>query len=138
MQQRNQAGVAVVETVGLLQPSANHVGAARQVRGNPSLQRRLLLVRQAARTAFMAKFAQSRQAIPLIGVKPAANGVVVQQKRSGHLGATPTLVEQNNRIGPPRQPVLRKPVPRQRHQRLTLICRKKAAANHLAHPNPSG
>jgi hypothetical protein len=34
--------------------------------------------------------------------------------------------------------VFGKPISRQFHQRLTLIRRKKAAANHVANPNRSG
>jgi hypothetical protein len=61
----------------------------------------------------MAKIVQPLQAIFLIGAKPAAHRIVVQQQRSGNLGATPALVQKHERIRPPRHPMFCKPIPRQ-------------------------
>src|SRR6516225_9814705 len=138
MEQRDQTGVAIAKAIVLLQPSTDKVRAARQTLCDPSLQSGLLLFAQSARAAFMAKIAQPLHTLLLICAKPAAHRIIVKQQRSGHLGATPALVEQNNRIGSPRQPMLRKPVPRHVDKRSTLICRKKAAANHVANSNRSG
>src|SRR5215470_18680752 len=138
MEQRDQTSVAVTKPIVLFQPSTDKVRIAGQKLCDPSLQRRLLLLAQPARAAFMAKIAQPLHALLFIGSKPAPNRIIVKQQRSCHLGAAPALIQQNDRIGPSRQTVLRKPIPRQLDQRSTLVCRKKAATNHVAKPNRSG
>jgi hypothetical protein len=71
----------------------------------------------------MAKFAQPLNTILLIGAKPVAHRIVIQQQRSRYLAATQAFIEQDNRIRSPRHPLLRKPVSRQRNQLQTLLCR---------------
>ena len=55
------------------------------------------------------------------------NRVVVKQKRSSDLLATPPLIKQDQRIGPPRHAMFRFPVPSQLGQALAVIIRQKAA-----------
>src|ERR1700687_2809358 len=111
----------------LLQPCTDGPRAARQPHGDPVLQSRLLFESEPARTAFVAETAQGVQSSALVGLKPFAHGVVVQQQRPGHTSATPALIEQNNCIRTSRYPMLSKAITRHRGQRLPRRIRKEAA-----------
>src|SRR5713101_3124359 len=90
----------------LLQPGTDGPRAARQPHDDPVLQSCLLFESEPARTAFVAETAQGIQSFGLVGLKPSAHSVVVQQQRSGHTSATPALIEQNNCIRTSRYPML--------------------------------
>src|SRR6266446_5275249 len=138
MQQCDQPRVAIAKLIILPKPGPNRIRAAGQPRRDKGFQSRLLLVRQLARTAFMAEIPQSRHALPLIDLEPLAHRVVVQQKRRPDLLAVPAVVQKNNRVRPPRHPVLHKAIPRDRYQCASLRCGQKSRANHQPHPNPPG
>src|SRR5208283_1655659 len=69
-------------------------------------------------------------------IAPFADGVIVEQKGLGDLLATPALVQQQDRIGPTRDPMLRQTIPRQRSQVRPFFRRQKAAPNHPLKTNP--
>src|SRR5258708_20735755 len=94
----------------LLQPCTDGPRAARQPHGDPVLQSRLLFESEPARTAFVTEAAQGVQPSALVGLKPVAHGVVVQQQRPGHTSATPALIEQNNCIRTSCYPMLSKAI----------------------------
>src|SRR6202035_1744067 len=62
--------------------------------------------------------------------EPVADGVVVQQQRSRDLLTAPPVVQQHQRVRPPRHPRYRRPVARQRDQLATILRAEKTAANH--------
>src|SRR5260370_9575746 len=86
-------------------------GRPRREKGFQSL---VLPARKRARTPFMAEIPKPRHALPLIDLEPLAHRVVVQQKRRPDLLAVPAVVQKNNRVRPPRHPVLHKAIPRAR------------------------
>src|SRR5260370_13213970 len=110
-------------------------GRPRREKGFQSL---VLPARKRARTPFMAEIPKPRHALPLIDLEPLAHRVVVQQKRRPDLLAVPAVVQKNNRVRPPRHPVLHKAIPRDRYQCASLRCGQKSSANHQPHPNPPG
>src|SRR5262245_23390301 len=138
MQQCDQPRVAIAKLIILPKPGPNRIRAAGQPHRDKGFQSRLLLVRQLARTAFMAEIPQSRHALSLIDPEPLAHRVVVQQKRRPDLLAVPAVVQKNNRVRPPRHPVLHKAIPRDRYQCASFRCGQKSRANHQPHPNPPG
>src|SRR5260221_6537977 len=138
MKQGDQPRVAIAKLIILPKPGPNRIRAAGQPRRDKGFQSRLLLVRQLARTAFMAEIPQSRHALPLIDLEPLAHRVVVQQKRRPDLLAVPAVVQKNNRVRPPRHPVLHKAIPRDRYQCASLRCGQHSRANQQPHPNPPG
>src|SRR5262245_45390260 len=138
MQQCDQPRVAIAKLIILPKPGPNRIRAAGQPHRDKGFQSRLLLVRQLARTAFMAEIPQSRHALSLIDSEPLAHRVVVQQKRRPDLLAVPAVVQKNNRVRPPRHPVLHKAIPRDHYQCASFRCGQKSRANHPPHPNPPG
>src|SRR4249920_2185269 len=61
---------------------------------------------------------------------PAADRVVVQQKRCRDFLTAPPVVQQHQSVRPPRQARCRRAVARQRDQMPTILRAEKAAANH--------
>src|SRR5262249_29311121 len=104
-------------------------------------QRVLLRRRQFAGTAFVAEIRQPIEAFLAIQLVPVTNCVIVQVEYLRDRRAAHAIVEQQQRIRPPRQAGLRLPVPHQRYQVGSRTRIKKATANHSptrsACPRPS-
>src|SRR5260370_7124876 len=94
----------------LLQPGTDGPRAARQPHGDPALQSCLLFESEPARTAFVAETAQGIQSSGLVGLKPSAHSVVVQQQHSANTSATPPLIHHNTSIPTSRYPIPRTPI----------------------------
>ena len=137
MQQRDQSRAAFVDDAEfLLDPGADLARRARQGRRDPGFQLFLLLVAHLAGAAARLETRQPFEAIREEQAVPPADRVVVQQQGPGDLLATPASVEQHQRIGPPRQTMRRRSVPRQGDQVGAVLRRQKAGANHAPKTNP--
>ncbi len=138
MQQGDQARAAVAQRQCPLQPSPDLADAARAVGVDPIGQSHCLLVGQAAAAALMAKALQRFDPASLKSPMPVANRIVIQQQSLRDALATPALVEKDNGVRPPGDPMLRKPVSREPDQSSTVVGRKKSAANHAPSRIPFG
>src|SRR5947209_8924256 len=79
----------------------------------------------------MAKALELFDAALLKSPMPVANRVVVQQQGLRDALAAPTLVEKDNGVSTPGDPMLLKPVSGKPDQSSTVCRRKKPAANHV-------
>src|SRR5271155_4661275 len=131
MQQRDQSGTAFVnEAKFLFDPGTDLARRARQRRADESFQSVFLRGTQKACAAAYVKTREPLDAALLKQLVPAADRVVVQQKRCRDFLTAPPVVQQHQSVRPPRQARRRQAVARQRDQMLTILRAEKAAANH--------
>src|SRR5271169_6073778 len=131
MQQRDQPRTAFVnEAKFLFAPGTDLARRARQRGGDKGFQGLFLHGTQKARAAAYVKTREPLDAALLKQLVPAADRVVVQQKRCRNFLTAPPVVQQHQSVRPPRQARRRRAVARQRDQMLTILRAEKAAANH--------
>ena len=136
VQQRDQAGMAVLDAIHAGDPCPDRPRAARQVRAHPLEQGGFLFATQPAMAATDVEDHQPGQAMLFIELVPGANRVVVNQQRFGDFLAAPALVQQNNRIGAPRHARFTPPVPGKSPKLPPFGIAQKATANHVSDMNP--
>ena len=131
MQQRDQSRAAFVnETVFLFDPGADVARRTRQCRADKNFQCLFLRGAQKACASAHVEAGQTFNPALLEQLAPVADRVVVKKQRSGHSLAAPPVIEQHNRVGPPRHTRGRRPVARQPDQSCPILFAKEAASNH--------
>src|SRR5271169_2507033 len=131
MQQRDQPRTAFVnEAKFLFDPGTDLARRARQRGGDKGFQGLFLHGTQKACAAAYVKTREPLDAALLKQLVPAADRVVVQQKRCRDFLTAPPVVQQHQSVRPPRQARRRRAVARQRNKMLTILRAEKAPANH--------
>src|SRR5215470_16484870 len=131
VQQRDQSRAAFVNEAEFLRDEgADLPRRARQRGSDKGFQGLFLHSTQKACAAAYVKTGEPLDAALLKQLVPAADRVVVQQKRCRDFLTAPPVVQQHQSVRPPRQARRRRAVARQRDQMLTIIRAEKAAANH--------
>ena len=130
-------GLAFVnETVFLFDPGADVARRTRQCRADKNFQCLFLRGAQKACASAHVEAGQTFNPALLEQLAPVADRVVVKKQRSGHSLAAPPVIEQHNRVGPPRHTRGRRPVARQPDQSCPILFAKEAASKSFANPNP--
>src|SRR5499427_9644011 len=131
VQQGDQSRAAFVNEAEFLRDEgADLPRRARQRGGDKGFQGLFLHGTQKACAAADVKTRKPLDAALLKQLVPAADRVVVQQKRCRDFLTAPPVVQQHQSVRPPRQARRRRAVARQRDQMLTILRAEKAAANH--------
>ncbi len=131
MQQSDQARPALVlDAALLLDPGADLARRSRQRLGDPGCQLALLRFAQATGAAFVAEACQALDPVFLIQPIPGADRIVVQQQDFRDGFAAHAVVQQHQRVRPPRQAMRRRTVPSQFGQVLARFAVQEAAADH--------
>jgi hypothetical protein len=114
MQQRHQAGAAVVDDAQLALDPATHLARrARQGFADPGAQLILLRRAQTRRAAARTEPGQAVDAVLFVEPIPGTDGVIVEQQHPRHGFATHPPIQQHQRIRPSAQAMRHRPVPRQ-------------------------
>jgi len=130
MQQRDQPSMAILDTVHLGDPFADHARVERQGGANPLEESGFLIARQAAAAARMMEYDEPGEATLGIELVPGAHAVVVDQQRGGDLLAAPAVVEEHEGVGSANDPSLAQPITGQCAKFVAFRLGEEARANH--------
>src|SRR6516225_8653146 len=137
VQQRDQSRAAFVNEAEFLRDEgADLPRRARQRSGDKGFQGLFLHGTQKACAAAYVKTGEPLDAALLKQLVPAADRVVVQQKRCRDFLTAPPVVQQHQSVRPPRKARRHRAVARQRDQMPTILRAEKAAANHAPSESP--
>src|SRR5262249_21383152 len=137
VQQRDQSRAAFVNEAEFSRDEgADLPRRARQRGSDKGFQSLFLHSTQKACAAAYVKTGEPLDAALLKQLVPAADRVVVQQKRCRDFLTAPPVVQQHQSVRPPRQARRRRAIARQRDQMPTILRAEKAAANHAPSESP--
>src|SRR6478752_10152114 len=137
VQQRDQPRAAFVNEAEFSRDEgANLPRRARQRGSDKGFQGLFLHSTQKACAAAYVKTGEPFDAALLKQLVPAADRVVVQQKRCRDFLTAPPVVQQHQSVRPPRQARRRRAIARQRDQMPTILRAEKAATNHAPSESP--
>jgi hypothetical protein len=140
MQERDQSRAAFInEPKFLLDPGAGLACRTRQRRAYPRFQIVFLLDGQIAGAPAHIEAGQALDPALFEKLAPAADRVVVEQKRMGDFLAVPPVVQKHQGIRAARHATGSRTIARQRDQLAAIFFAQKAALNHaLTRIRPSG
>ena len=129
VQKRDQPRTAFINNAKLrLNPGPDLTGRARQTAGNPGFKCCLLAGAELAGAdlagaAAAAKTGQPVKAVLAEQLMSLPDRVVIDKQGLGHPFTAPARIQKHQRIGPPRQTMRRRPVPRQCDQVFAVLKR---------------